>query len=100
MLPESICKNKKIRVRKRGREGMAGDPTPKNMVKPMPAVKSRCWRQNLKVLAFGENVRKLLIVVPSRCMRRRNSVAAFVAAGEERSADEHKKIPTSSAQRH
>ena len=50
----SICKNK--RVLGGGREGRGGRgdgryPTPKNMGALMPAVKSRCWRQNLKVVA-------------------------------------------------
>jgi hypothetical protein len=34
------------------KEGGDGrDPTPKNMVELMPAVKSRCWRKKLKVVA-------------------------------------------------
>jgi hypothetical protein len=48
----SICKNKKILWRGEEREGGGGrNPTPKDMSDLMPAIKSRCWRQNLKVLA-------------------------------------------------
>jgi len=47
------------------REGGDGrDPTTRNMVKLIPAVKSRCWRQNLNEEAFDEHARTLLIVVP------------------------------------
>jgi hypothetical protein len=64
-------------IREGEREGGDGrDSTPKKITKLMPALKSRCWRQKLKVLAFEKHVLTRLIVVP------RPAVAQAVACGK------------------
>jgi hypothetical protein len=50
ILPASKEQEKTVVEEREGGDGR--DPTPKNKGELMPAVKYRCWRQNLKVVSL------------------------------------------------